>query len=267
MQPFRFGPPARQLYGVYHAALGDATRASAVLLLNPYGQEAVRTQRMYRVLADRLARKGHHVLRFDYYGTGDAAGSDEEGDLEGWAQDVLAAQHELLRRSKCTRTLWLGARLGASLAVLASRSASPPPRGLVLWEPVLSGEQYLRELASSHVRALSESYSIVPPHLRDRSFPDEALGFAIGASLPQQLRQLDLPRQGAHLRDLPVALIDRPRATGASEYARSLAAQGQQATHIPLEHDFDWTSEEALNTALVPHEAVHLLATQVECLP
>ena len=58
MIPFRFGLPTRQLYGVFHPAAQPRTPAIGVTLCNPFGQEAVRTHRLYRIMAERLARAG-----------------------------------------------------------------------------------------------------------------------------------------------------------------------------------------------------------------
>ena len=46
-------------------------------------------------LAKRLSGIGFHVLRFDYYGTGDSAGDADEGDLRQWHDDLSAAVDEL----------------------------------------------------------------------------------------------------------------------------------------------------------------------------
>jgi hypothetical protein len=52
------------------------------------------------------------------------------------------------------------------------------------------------------------------------------------------------------------------------EKRRALATPPSSPAHtvIALEHDFEWNMEEALNTALVPAEAVRLLVAQVEGL-
>ncbi len=67
-----FGTSGRELFGIYHAAEVVSPSRPAVLLCNPFGQEAVRAHRIYRILAERLARAGHNVMRFDYYATGDS---------------------------------------------------------------------------------------------------------------------------------------------------------------------------------------------------
>src|ERR1051325_66360 len=51
-----------------------------VVLCAPLGYEQVHAHRSFRVLADQLAAAGVTALRFDYHGTGDSAGRDEDPD-------------------------------------------------------------------------------------------------------------------------------------------------------------------------------------------
>ena len=44
-----------------------------------------------RMLADALTRKGYHVFRFDYRGTGDSAGNIEQFSPREWLDDIDAA--------------------------------------------------------------------------------------------------------------------------------------------------------------------------------
>src|SRR6476620_8559273 len=94
MTPRFFGDAARQLYGVYHAPEGRA-REAGVVLCNPGPQEYRHTHWAFRKLAGMLARAGFHVLRFDYFATGDSAGRDDEGSLDQWVLDVATAAREL----------------------------------------------------------------------------------------------------------------------------------------------------------------------------
>lgn len=262
MIPFRFGPAPRQLYGVHHPAAPGRPAAQAVLLCNPFGQEAVRTHRMYRVLADRLSRAGIHVLRFDYLGTGDAAGDDTDGNLEVWRDDVLTAHQELQRRAMGAPVAWVGARLGATLAALAAVQAPGLAARLVLWEPVVDGAAYLEALARQHRAALLSSYGLVPKAYQ-RVPENEAMGFAMSDTLVSGLRGLALPAF-AGLRPRDLNLIAPATDRRAAALAEQCRAEGAAAVTLQaFDHRFDWASEEALNTALVPQEAVKLLATLV----
>lgn len=261
MIPFRFGPPSRQLHGVHHPAAPGRSPAPAVLMCNPFGQEAVRTHRMYRVLADRLARAGVHVLRFDYHGTGDSSGDDTDGNLDIWRDDVLLAHQELQRRALGASVSWLGARLGATLAALAALKAPAPPARLLLWEPVLDGRAYLDALTAQHRTALRQSFGLVPKVFM-RPPVNEALGFGMSDALVSGLRALT-PSALEALRCADIVVIAPSRDARAAEFAAHCRAQGSSVRMQAFDHAFDWASEEALNTALVPQEAVKLLATLI----
>lgn len=258
MIPFRFGPPQRQLFGCFHPATGPRQSATSVLLCNPFGQEGVRLHRFYKVLADRLSKSGMHVLRFDYFGTGDSAGDDEQGDLAGWTQDLLRADQELRQRSLCTQTTWVGARLGGSLIAMAcaqAQNTSQAPHRVVLWEPITHGQRYLAELARGHTQALANDL-LRPKPIIYKTPPGEAMGFGMSPALLSQLSTLE-PHVFSALAGTPTSTLFNPGAASNPPIPGVFA---------PLEHTFDWTSEEAMNTALVPSAALGMLATHIEGL-
>ena len=269
MTPFFFGAEDRQLFGLFQSGRGaSSTGGTAALLCNPFGQETVRSHRMYRVLADRLARSGVDVLRFDYHATGDSPGEDEDGEPEGWTADLVLAHAELLSRSKATRVVWLGARLGATLAIKASITAERAPDTLILWEPIVEGRAYLRELADRHIQTLRSSFN-APAHLWARRLESgamglgrEGVGFELGDALRSQLAALtagSLPRPRGRRCDL-IEHGDRPPVAALAQAWRN---EGLDVHEIVLRHDFDWLAAEALNTALVPTEAIQLLSQLV----
>jgi uncharacterized protein len=100
--PLRFGSPQRELFGMLHRP-ERGTTGTGVLVCNPFGQEAVRSHRLFRVMAERLARSGRSVMRFDYFGTGDSAGDEDDADLDAWQHDILRAHAELVERWHCGR--------------------------------------------------------------------------------------------------------------------------------------------------------------------
>lgn len=266
MTPLLFGPASRQLFGLFHAPErpGDV----AVLVCLPYGQEAVRAHRLFRVLSDRLARAGIAVLRFDYHGCGDSAGEDTDGDLEGWRRDVCTAHEELRRRTGSRRIMWLGARLGATLAVLAARSGRCDPSRLILWDPIVDGARYLEALRAGHVDALERSFCVPDPAWRRRlakdpdAYTDEAFGFGISALLRQQLRTLS--PQGLAL----TTLHDTAMLADADDHAAHQWARAEVQRHMPLrahvfQHPLVWTSDPHPNNAMVPAEALQRLQAEV----
>jgi pimeloyl-ACP methyl ester carboxylesterase len=138
-----FGAPERASFGWLSTARGVAT-SSAVLILPPIGYEYWSAYRTTRVLAERLARAGHTVLRLDYHGSGDAAGGQSEPvRVEAWrASAALAAQQ--LRALGCDHLVILGVRFGATIALLDALAAEAD--AVVAWEPLRSGKRFAREV-------------------------------------------------------------------------------------------------------------------------
>ncbi len=254
MTPVRFGHPAPSLYGVFHPGAPRRARERAVLLCNPFGQEAVRIHRFFRVLADRLAHAGVACLRFDYHASGESLGEDHEADLDRWVQDVLAADALLRQRAGVQAVDWLAPRLASALAVRASAQAPQTPQQLVLWEPVVSGAQYVEHLLAVHASVLAD--------LPDRGAlagGEEILGFGVSRRLLEQMRAI-APADHQRARASRVVLIEPHRpAADAGGWVAALQDQGVAVRRQTLTLDFDWTSEEAFNTALVPADALHLL--------
>ena len=266
MIPFHFGPPDRTLLGLFHPAADGAPADRAVLLCNPFGQEAVRGHRLYRVLAERLANAGIPVMRFDYYATGDSLGEDEASDLDGWVADTRAALQELFRRCASRRVICVGARLGAVLAARAAVGDSAVAK-LVLWDPVIDGKDYLEVLRASHVQTLELAYSIPDPGWRSalasdpQAFTDEAMGFGMSEALRRQIGKI-----GPHNFPLPPGLEVDVLARSSDEAVRAWfqPQEGQPGRRLrTLEHSFDWTAEESRNTPLVPAAALALLTTAI----
>lgn len=190
--PFYFGEATRRLYGIYTPPTSHPL-AKGVVLCYPWGQEYVRAHRSFRILADALAAKGLHVLRFDYFGTGDSAGEGYELDLEGCRGDVVAAVDELRSMSGVPRVALVGLRLGATLAA-ATAALEPRVRRLALWDPVVDGRTYVDELRR-HAGGTSEWPGVpeaeVPAPDDDGEPPSvEVDGFPLTARFLTDLRQI-----------------------------------------------------------------------------
>src|SRR5919201_1417748 len=89
-----------------------------IVLCYPGPQEYNVAHLAFRKLAGLLARRGWHVLRFDYRGTGDSAGASDEGDPTLWIQDLRAAVAELKDIAGISAVSVVGLRLGAAVAAL-----------------------------------------------------------------------------------------------------------------------------------------------------
>jgi amino acid adenylation domain-containing protein len=268
--PFRFGAPGRELLGLHHAPADGANRRACWVLCNPFGQESVRSHRVYRILADRLARSGFHVLRFDYFGTGDSAGEDEDGNLATWIEDVLRADEEIARRAGVARVSWFGLRLGASLATLAAAAAARRPAHLVLWNPVVDGSAYLSELAHAHVAARRDSYGPrweTEPATRARTREEartEAIGYALTPELRAQFGALSIES----FRGAPTQRVTLVGSSAGGDIARlraRLAESGADARVLTIEAEVDWLwNEMAEDSVIPPNDLRSLLAALAE---
>ena len=250
------------MLGALHAPQRLRPRSAAVLLCNPFGEEAARAHRIYRVLATQLERSGFHALRFDYSGTGDSMGESEDGSIARWIGDVGIAGEQLLARSGAKKLVAIGLRLGGTLAALATSRGGLRPRHLVLWDPVVDGAAYLRELATLH-RSYMRSEMGADWHDRLRvdaaGVPAEALGVPIGAALAAELGAIEL--SGEELRADHVTVIR----TGRGGDAALVERLRRPSVHwIELPASEAWNSDAALNAAVVPMDAVQAIVARVE---
>lgn len=149
MDFFYFGLTNRQLFGSYHPPSLTNDRRCGVLICNPTGHEYLRSHWALRHLALQLSRRGYHVLRFDYSGTGDSAGETDTGNVLHWIEDVETAFDELKNIAGIKKMHILGLRFGAFIA-LKTCSKLKKLSTLILWDPILSGSHYIEYLYSLH---------------------------------------------------------------------------------------------------------------------
>lgn len=141
MMPLYFGADGQRLYGVYEAAHNSSAANRAVVLCNPVGNEYIHAHRTMRALSSRLSKAGFHVLRFDYYGTGDSSGGSDEGSPRRWCENIKAAMLELQEMTGAARISLIGLRFGANLAAEVAARAPETINSLALWEPLADNDE------------------------------------------------------------------------------------------------------------------------------
>lgn len=262
----RFGRPSREMVGVHQSATtGDAPRAR-FLLCRPLGQEAVRTAAIYRVVGERLARERCESLRFDYHGTGDSPGNEEDQSLSAWLDDTLAA-HEQLQNGDDVPVIWFGMGLGATLALRAALRARKPPSQLVLWEPVLDGPTYVRHLMEGHQRELVRMFRVPWERLLDSGkaaepgLPGDILGFHVGQQLADELQNLrDVQVAPALRRGVRVSC-----AVPSEQRGHFADLTGHPAFHMHnIGQITDWMSSQAMGTAIVPPDLLRAVLSTLD---
>ena len=148
MSAFLFGSSAQPLFGYHHAPRGNG--AGAVVICSSWGSEYTYAHHALRVLAKRLAEQGRHVLRFDYSGQGDSWGDTTDADVDRWITDTATAMEELRAISGHAVVDVVGLRIGALAA--AACAGTPGVGRVVLWDPVLDGREWMRQLSPRVLR-------------------------------------------------------------------------------------------------------------------
>lgn len=263
MIPFYFGPPDRQLFATYHAPERETEARAALLMCCPFGHEAIRAHRLYRVLADRIARLGIAVMRFDFFGNGESGGDDAEGEMSGWQRDLLSAHEELMRRSGARTLTWLAARLGATLALQCAQNAQGLER-VILWDPILDGPAYVQELHAAQIAMLEIGYYARNPSWYKRSEPDdgpaitEALGHRISARLAAQWAALRADSLTLRA-DIAATVLAQPQDARTRDWCARENAHGRPVSYQTLEHPVVWTTDPIPNQAIVPVDVTRSL--------
>jgi alpha/beta superfamily hydrolase len=165
MMPLYFGADGQRLYGVYEAAHDSGAANRAVVLCNPVGNEYIHAHRTMRTLSSRLSKAGFHVLRFDYYGTGDSSGGSDEGSPRKWCENIRAAMLELQEMTGAARISLIGLRFGANLAAEVAARAPETINSLALWEPLAGNDEPIAtdNDATVLIRSLEkESVGVLP---------------------------------------------------------------------------------------------------------
>lgn len=218
--PFWWTSRGEPLFAWLHTA-GDESRFDhAVLIAGPIGHEQLHAHRSLRRLADALARRGIPAMRFDWHGTGDSAGVDEDPDrLSVWTTNLRDAADMLKRRLSLQAVSVVGLRFGATLA--ATALADGDIDNLVLWFPVVNGRTYVRELT-----AIDRTSEIPPPDPSETSDIEPA-GFAVTAETCRDISQWNLLRSVPRCRR--TLIVARDDAAGDQRLYEAFAAAGVAA--------------------------------------
>ncbi|MGC0362829.1 pimeloyl-ACP methyl ester carboxylesterase [Rhodococcus sp. 27YEA15] len=93
------------------------------------------------------AGRGFLALRFDYAGQGDSAGRQDDPNAVSQWQASVAAAVSYARGTGASSVAVVGLRAGALLAASTADTLGDL-RALVLWDPIISGKAYVREMTS-----------------------------------------------------------------------------------------------------------------------
>ncbi len=277
MTPLFFGDPAAPLFGALNEPPAGAERGHGVLICPPIAQEHVRTHWALRQLASALARAGFHVLRFDWFGVGDSAGVGGEGGVARWVEDARDAAQELRDASGLRKISVVGLRLGATLAALAGRKLKP--QSLVLWDPILDGARYLRELAALHEGVLADEKRFfykwpkavrarlghLSPALAQRreGRADELVGFPFGDALRRDLGAI-APEALCDLPGVRVVVVESDPDPARDPFVERLRERGARPERRPTNVRGLWGSPDDIEELFLPADALRVVTEALE---
>ncbi|MBC7405837.1 MAG: hydrolase 2, exosortase A system-associated [Cytophaga sp.] len=127
-----------------HAIGEDKICRGAILFVPSFGEEMNKSRRMIAIQARALAQHGYAVLLIDLYGCGDSEGEFQNAHWQQWKDDLGLACSWLRQHYDAPISL-LGLRLGALLALDFMQDKCHPIHQIILWQPVLSGQQFLTQ--------------------------------------------------------------------------------------------------------------------------
>ncbi len=153
--PFYFGPNDKRLIGWLHKTKAPPQFDICVVICPPLGVEYVSTYRSMRYVADYFALAGIPALRFDYHGTGDSSGSNDDGNrFDDWLWSIEQASGEIKRLTGCEKVGLMGLRMGGTLAALVAGKIEVD--FLVLWAALESGRKFIREIRAIQMTGLCQ---------------------------------------------------------------------------------------------------------------
>jgi dienelactone hydrolase len=212
-------------FGWLHAPRGGAGSDVGVLICTGLIQDALLAYGSLRVLANDLAAASYAALRFDYPGTGDSCdeAAEKDGQWTAWQRSVDQAANWLRAMSGAKRLVLVGLRLGTTLATLAA-TRRDDVAGLLLFEPVVSGRNYVRQL-TLEVEMLSGARPTKGEDLYLREF-------RFAPATLDQIAEVDLrkvtPKPGTH-----IALCAQTPSKVADDAATAWQAAGAQVDTLP----------------------------------
>jgi pimeloyl-ACP methyl ester carboxylesterase len=245
VNPIFFGQAPRSLFGIYRATPAREPRRTGVVLCYPFGQEYMRAHRAFRQLAMLLGKSGFHSMCFDYYGTGDSSGDAGDVAIAEWVEDARMAADELIETAQLDRVAFVGLRLGAAVAAMAAAGRSDVEH-LVLWDPAISGADYLAEILEDRTDSAGHSRRSVAAN-----GTVGVMGYPLPPALLEEIGRINLfetppPSIPCHR----FVITSRERAD--CERLGQLQTPGMRASSVVVPGEGNWSEVDDYGGVLIP---------------
>jgi len=244
----------------------------AAIYIAPFAEEMNRSRRMGTLLAAALAARGVSALIPDLHGTGESDGDFADARWSLWIGDLEAAIGAATEAGARQVTL-IGVRLGALLALEAARRHPRVVEHIVLWQPVVNGQQFMNQFLrlklAAGMRQTSPSQETTAS-LRVRLAAGEGLevaGYELNHELVTAIDALNLATLAAAtppITWLEVSTADPPALNPASVRAiENLRASGIAVQASAVAGEPFWSLQEITIAPALVEATVQAVAPEV----
>ena len=212
MQAFFLPAAQGERFCVFYAPAPGQPQRGSVVYIHPLAEEMNRCRRMASLQARALADAGFAVLQIDLLGCGDSTGDFADASWDAWLDDIDLARQWLATRYAGPQWLW-GARAGCLLAAQSAARTPDVSLRLLLWQPVVSGQQHLQQFL--RLRQISElvqgagkvggTQALLQQLEQGQTV--EVAGYAMGPALAQGLARATLDHVGGAPQVLCVEVV------------------------------------------------------------
>jgi exosortase A-associated hydrolase 2 len=237
-KPFFLKTDIGKRFCLYHSPRSTHECHGALIYIHPFGDEMNKARRMAAMQARTFAASGFGVLQIDLFGCGDSSGEFREARWDIWKRDLEIARKWVEDRTKAPVGLW-GLRLGALLALDFAKSSPHGIYGIILWQPVISGEsfltQFLRLQLANEMLAGGQEKKDGTNVLRGRLAAGEILEVAGYELAPELAANID----GLKAAELPVKDTCIHWFEVVAEEGRTLPPSAKKVVNGWEQHDID----------------------------
>jgi len=200
-------------------------------------------------------------MRFDYQATGDSAGEFQNTTLDHWLENIKVAADELRSISGQNDITAIGLRLGASLVLMASKSANF--KKIIMWDPVVSGEAYLQNIKQLHQQLLNNKNSwFMSPLSAAETEKNEWVGYQYSDDFLTTLSNLNLMSQTLPKR-LNVKVFNGHLNDELKLFNDKCETQAKKFSHLEIENMGDWENIMKIDNALLPHAVIKKIVEEL----
>ena len=193
----------------------DQVPSNIIIFCHAFAEEKLWSHRVVVNFCRKLAIGGNHVIRFDFYGHGDSHGDfsnstidsmkDNLGDIVKYAKNIY---------DQDTKVGIVGLRLGANI-VIEYVEENKDIDWVVLWEPIVDGKKYIKELLrinmatqlAVHKKVVRDSRELIKGLERNETVNID--GYELTHILYKQIAEINLLKEKKYNSRVLLVFIDK----------------------------------------------------------